>query len=277
MSRPRVCLLVVAAGLVGLLAAVPPAGRSPIALAPGAGEELPDRAVARLVREPYAGPVAEVRYSPDGRYLAALTKKGGLDLWDVRTRMVVRNIADVNDYLSPNDSFAFSPDGTLLAIARGIGEHYRRTGEVVLREVPSGRVRRVYPLTHAATFIRFAADGRRLFLAYFNDPQVHTLDLANGAVAPLFDRTAIGARVNPSEIDFSERTMALGIASSGEKPVLFDCRAKKPGVVLPVEQPNNAAVRLSPDGTVLATMGGAPLLPGPGRGAAARSADVVGR
>jgi WD40 repeat protein len=57
--------------------------------------------------------VNSVSFSPDGERLAAGTDAGGLQIWDVRSRTRIRDLALGGQYVS---AAAFSPDGRLLAV-----------------------------------------------------------------------------------------------------------------------------------------------------------------
>jgi WD40 repeat protein len=75
--------------------------------------------------------VTGVSFSPDGERLAAGTDAGGLQIWDVRRRTRVRDLALGGQYVS---SPAFSPDGRLLAVG------VYGTGVVWLVDVTTGAV-----------------------------------------------------------------------------------------------------------------------------------------
>jgi hypothetical protein len=216
MSRRSVSLLVLSVGLASLLELVGP--RVPISTVepPSLESPLPAGAVARLRVDWPRNYIADIRFSPDGEYLAAGMYERGVILWRVADRKPLR---EVPGYWA--DSFDFSP------------------GQETAR----------YSVPNFVHFLRFARDGRRLFVVFDQGTRVHLLDLETGAIRALYDKLVLpnGASVTPSQFDFSERTMALGIASWGPPPLLVDCRGDRP------------AVRLSPDGTLLITLGGEPL------------------
>ncbi len=70
-------------------------------------------------------------FSPDGRLLAVGTDTGGLQIWDVRQRIILQSIAMGGGYVSDPQ---FSPDGRLVAV--GI----YATGTAWLIDVGHGRV-----------------------------------------------------------------------------------------------------------------------------------------
>lgn len=203
---------------------------------------LPERVVAQLIREPYSGRVVSVSFSPNGHYLAAHTRDGGVDLWDVATWRLIRTIPKIN-----HCSLAFSPDSSLLAAPRG--------KDLVLHSVPDGRPLRAYPLERRPVNIRYAADGQRVYFSFQSAPLWTSLDLKSATSKPLFDETAIKAATKTSQVVFTEPTMTVGIALNGETPVMFNARTNRPGLILPKKMTGTPTAVLSPDRAVLVTMG----------------------
>lgn len=271
MSRPHIALLFATAGMIALMASVSPVHHEPSPRGPVAetfvedppvptasdGDPpppLPGRAVARLGPIAGAYPDGELVFSPDGKYLV-VGIKSGLQIWDVRKEKLVRTMSDV---WKPR----FSPDGKTLAALRSLG--LGDVNDLILWNFASGKELRRYRITRAMYYLSFADDGRSMYVG--GDP-IERLDLKTGRLTPLFDRENQTEQFwrfsqypfTPAHLDFSPKTMTVASAHWRRRPFLFHCGTDRPGNVLPVEMPNNADVRLSPDGKVVATMGGAPL------------------
>lgn len=93
-----------------------------------------------------------VRFSPDGRWLAAAAEKTGIWLWDLKTLRRVRTYPAGTD----RPEFVFSPDGARLAVATDKVQVY-----VTDAEEPDDAFE---PVDGAALDLRFTADGKELVL-----------------------------------------------------------------------------------------------------------------
>lgn len=144
-----------------LFAAAVPAGIALIELATG------DRAAE--LRVPGEQPPIRMVFSPDGRWLAAAGPQTGVWLWNLVTRRRVRTYpTKATDHLD----FAFSPDGSRLAIACGSLELFHTDSE----EHVEGFVAPEAPVLS----VRFASDGKSI-LAVQEDGSLSRLDAATGA------------------------------------------------------------------------------------------------
>jgi WD40 repeat protein len=98
------------------------------------------------------GEVMALAFSPDGRSLALVTREHGVSLWEVASGRVRWRRRDLFPHPS---AIAFSPDGTLLAVADW--------NAVSLWDVPSGkRVGELHEPSGHLWGVVFSPDGRRI-------------------------------------------------------------------------------------------------------------------
>lgn len=150
--------------------AVHPEGKSFAAAIP-AGIALIDLATGDRVAElrvPGDQPPIRIVFSPDGRWLAAAGPQTGVWLWNLVNRRRVRTYpTNANNHLD----FAFSPDGTRLAIACGTLELFHTDSE----EHVEG-----FQAPESPVFaVRFATDGKSI-LTVQEDGSLSRLDAATG-------------------------------------------------------------------------------------------------
>lgn len=146
-----------------LFAAAVPAGNTPAGIALVdlvTGERKAD------LRVPGDQPPLRVVFSPDGRWVAAAGPRTGVWLWNLATNRRVRTYPNSGDHLD----FAFSPDGTRLAVAGAPLALFHTDSE----EPVEGFVAPEAP----AFATRFSADGQSLYVLH-----------ENGALARLDTRT----------------------------------------------------------------------------------------
>ncbi len=120
-----------------------------------------------------------VAITPDGGRIAAATEAGAVDLVDVDAGTTVARIAG----LGPIAGLAFSPDGSILAVA----EAYGRDGAVASTFLVDGRRldhRRTLPHagSGAAAAVAWLPDGSRLLGATLGTGDVLVWDPATGAL-----------------------------------------------------------------------------------------------
>jgi WD40 repeat protein len=193
--------------------------------------------------------VTELRFSPDGRTLAATVnrradrdgaaagRRGGVrgssvQLWDAGERRLRADLA------GEADSLAFSPEGGVLVAGSG-----------------NGGVRLLDPSTGVATATLDAAapgiftpDGRSLVTGSVSSDGVLIWDLASRAVV----RTIPGAG-RPMAISPDGRTLAI---SEGSDVVLYQMPTGQELLTLTGLSFGAACAAFSPDGSTLATGGG---------------------
>jgi eukaryotic-like serine/threonine-protein kinase len=118
----------------------------------------------QLARLPGQGTYAWIlRFSPDGRFLAAVYDLGGaFKLWDLRRKVPALELFYAG--------FDFSPDGSCLAA--------HTKGFIDLYELPSGRLRKRVPHPGAKdAHLAFHPSGRRLAFAGGPDTKITVYDL----------------------------------------------------------------------------------------------------
>jgi WD40 repeat protein len=158
---------------------LPPEGTSALAVHPGgklfaaavpAGIALIDLTTGDRTAElrvPGDQPPQRIVFSPDGRWVAAAGPRTGVWLWNLVTRRRVRTYPAPGDHVD----FAFSPDGTRLAI----------TGSpLMLFHTDSEEPVEGFNAPEAPAFAaRFAADGKSI-LTLLEDGSLSRLDAATG-------------------------------------------------------------------------------------------------
>jgi RNA polymerase sigma factor (sigma-70 family) len=115
----------------------------------------------------------DVRFSPDGKFLAAGLSDGTVRVWDVRTRREVKTFgANPKDGSSAVKGVEWSPDGSCL---------YVTAGAVVAWDWREGEVRWQLPAADAAR-VRASRDGKRLAVVRPDVREVLVLDGGTGKV-----------------------------------------------------------------------------------------------
>ena len=112
------------------------------------------RALARLPGRPGVGG-ASVRFAPDGLLLAVTGRDGSTQFWDPAARR--RSGPPLRGHEDLVTDAEFSPDGRMLATS-GVD------GTVILRDLASRRALGTLPGPASWTAVRFARDGRRIFV-----------------------------------------------------------------------------------------------------------------
>jgi WD40 repeat protein len=146
-------------------------------------------------------PPSRLTYSPDGRWLAGTAQKTGIWVWDLKTGRRVRTYPVTTDLCE----FAFSPDGTHIAIASETLRTYLLDAEEPDEtfEAHNG------PFSH----IRFSPDGKWLDTQAPDGISVR-LDAVTGAVKATWP-LPVGVAVNPPLALSPDATFAAGVDDSG--------------------------------------------------------------
>jgi len=158
---------------------LPPEGASALAVHPGgklfaaavpAGIALIDLTTGDRTAElkvPGDQPPQRIVFSPDGRWVAAAGPRTGVWLWNLATRRRVRTYPAPGDHID----FAFSPDGSRLAIAGGSLALFHTDSE----EPVEGFLAPETPV-HVA---RFTTDGKAILVVQ-EDGSLSRLDAVTG-------------------------------------------------------------------------------------------------
>jgi WD40 repeat protein len=162
--------------LITVLALAAPAAAQPRLDA--LGDPLPPGAVARLgtVRLRHAGTVRASQFSPDGTRLASVDESGWLHLWDAATgKELWRVRCDARRGYVGSACLAFSPDGTLLAVALDGGEDTLHQ-----RDAATGKELRALPGHAAPALAAVFVDAGKTLVTAHNDGAICRWDVATG-------------------------------------------------------------------------------------------------
>jgi WD40 repeat protein len=198
----------------------------------------------------HANEIYALTYSPDGHRLAAGGSERTIRLWDAKTGELCRLLAQGQVCRS----LAWSPDGTLLAVA---GE-----GVVALWEPHAGR-RQAMLTGHCGqvSSVAFSPDGKLLACASEGHWSGHEVMSVKGGEVQIWDvaakqlRAALAkSRTEKQALAWSPDGNLVAVASSDNAVRLWDLGTRQPRrSVLRHKQPG--AVAFSPDGLALATGG----------------------
>ncbi|MGA5120943.1 nSTAND1 domain-containing NTPase [Streptomyces pseudogriseolus] len=195
----------------------------------------------------HTGDVLALRFSPDGRTLAAGDEDGDIRLWDT-TRGQERRVLTEDD--TTVTAVTFSPDGRTLA--SGL-----YTGRVRLWDAQAGGPRRTLTGTGTVLSVAFSPDGRTVAAGH-GDGSVGLWDVSTGK----------RLRVLPGEMDartvaFSPDGTRLAVGHGDSTIRLWDTSAYDEPRVLTGHTAGPTgleagvwAVAFSPDGDTLASSGG---------------------
>lgn len=133
-----------------------------------------------------------VRYSPDGNHIASLTH-GSFWVWDVSTGKRKLNVTGYqSNYI--NNSIAFSPDGSLLAV-RG------KDATILLWDVAKGKSKRTFKWN--AMSMTFSPDGNYLASSsHYMNKNIRFWNVDNGEV------------VKTIPVDYPQETYINGLVTS---------------------------------------------------------------
>jgi WD40 repeat protein len=114
--------------------------------------------------------VVDAVFSADGKRILAANQKNEIFLWDIATR---RELSRFHRKGPPVQAVALSPDGcralTVSHFSRASLEGSSSGGEILLWNLPKGRVCQVWEKTRGAETVAFSPDGRRALTGGWGD------------------------------------------------------------------------------------------------------------
>lgn len=201
--------------------------------------------------EGHAGYVLCVRYSPDGKTIATSGEDGVVRFWNAETGEAGAKWPPA-EY--PVMGIAFSPDGTLLALALGDETRVTQPGPVQVWDIATATKK--HDLTEhekVANSVTFSPDGKYL-ISTSADEKVNVYDITSGKALGYFD--GHGRPTNAALFLAGTETIvsAAGGRAKGNNFVMVWNR--KDGEKLAEVEPQKArisALALSPDNKTLIT------------------------
>jgi WD40 repeat protein/class 3 adenylate cyclase len=224
----------------------------------------------------HEGPVSDVAFSRDGKLLASIGEQGGARIWDARTRRPVgAPLGQSGDAVAfgPGTLFAsgsstagtvqlwdartrraqvefdagstvtdleFNPDGTLLAVATGLGG-------VLVWDLDARRLlgeRFTGPTSRPPTAVAFSADGRQLAAAFAETARIWNVRTRA--------RVDVSSRSTIESLAFSANGNTLAAARLNDPPALWDLRRPSAPPRALANVGNALAIAYSSDGRRLA-------------------------
>jgi WD40 repeat protein/Tfp pilus assembly protein PilF len=132
----------------------------------GPGFKIWEAATGKLAKDMPVGGIAQVTFSPDGKWLANTRAGGGYQLWEVGSWQEGPALEGTGG------AMAFSPDGRILALEGGSG-----TISLVDPETGHESARLVDPNQDRAGALCFSPDGTRLVSANGDSQSIHVWNL----------------------------------------------------------------------------------------------------
>jgi WD40 repeat protein len=190
-------------------------------------------------------PPAQVRFSPDGKYVAAAGGFGpAITIWELATR---KDVSPLPGHRNPIRALAFAPDGrTLAAVEAGVED----PGAVTLWQVATGReLHRLAGPRGPAPAVLFARAGRELVAGPDPHGELRRWELPTGKELPflpgLSGTPARGLAVSPDG-------QALAVRSLDRSVHIYDRRLGKVRRSLEITSGEGYILALSPGGRLLA-------------------------
>ncbi|CAL9639376.1 nSTAND1 domain-containing NTPase [Streptomyces sp. enrichment culture] len=189
----------------------------------------------------HRGKVNSVRFSPDGRLVAASSNDSpAVVLWDARTR---RRLATLDGHRRPVQSVLFSPDGRTLATSSYID------GTTRLWSVR--RHEQLASIAAGAGWTVFSPDGRTLVTGGFQSSSVQLVDVRTRRRLGTLD--AVNKMVH--SVTFSPDGSTLAMASGDGKLRLWEVSRRRLTATLVGHTDTAQSVSFTPDGKTLVSSG----------------------
>ncbi|WP_030742507.1 trypsin-like peptidase domain-containing protein [Streptomyces sp. NRRL F-5135] len=188
----------------------------------------------------HSGMVSSVKFSPDGRYVAASSHdSAAVMLWDARTH---RRAAILEGHLRPVQSLRFSPDGRTLATSSYIDRTTRLWSVSTHRQLVSIK---------AGARTSFSPNGKTLVTGDYLSSSVHLLDVRTHRRLGTLDA------VNKSlhSVIFSPDGKTLAMANGDGKLRLWDVSRRRLTATILGHADMAQAVAFTPDGKTLVSSG----------------------
>ncbi len=202
-----------------------------------------------VIFQGHPGPLLRVAFSPDGKYLAAVSQ-AGVKVWATATGREALSIPANPDRWMCNA--AFSPDGERLVTA---GEHRATpTGELRFWDLPTGRQLNAVALrTPPWGGLAHSRDGKHLAWAGTTGGEVHLCDATTGrTIATL----PVSATMKGSQrLAFSPDGRRLAAVHEAREVKVFDVATLQETCAFRGHQSRVYALAFSPDGKRVASAG----------------------
>ena len=208
---------------------------------------------AEQTLEGHAGYVRCIRYSPDGKTLATSGEDGVVRFWDAQTGEAGAKWPAA-EY--PVMGLAFSPDGTLLALALGDETRVTQPGPIQVWDIATATKKLDLPEHEkVANSVEFSPDGRYL-ISTSADEKVNVYDIAAGKALGFFD--GHGRPTNAALFLKGTQTIVSGAGGRAKGNNFVMVWNREDGEKIAEIEPHEARVTslaLSPDQKTLVTGG----------------------
>jgi len=185
--------------------------------------------------------IEEIVISPDGRILASASHDNTIRLWYLETGQCI----SVWRLRRRPLAIAFSPDGSLLAVAEG---HALEEKWISIREVRTGRIiRNVTREDYFSQMLVFSKDGQSLNIG--KSDVICKWDFESGRRQRLEIRTKINERSTPFLFYRDERPFLIG--RNGEKIYIYDLESGEEAFCLEGHQSNVSPMTCHPNKNTL--------------------------